>query len=53
MEVPPLASVEGAYWYLIALILLLALVSGAYLLGALLGYFPDPTGLVSLVPARS
>lgn len=50
MEVPPLASVEGAYWYLIGLILLLALVSLVYLLGAILGYLPDPTRLVVLAP---
>lgn len=51
MEVPPLASTEGAYWYLIGLILALALVSLVYLVGAILGYLPDPTGLVALAPA--
>jgi len=48
MEVPPLASVEGAYWYLITLILVLALVSGVYLAFAILGYLPDPTRLIWL-----
>ena len=52
MEFPPLASVEGAYWYLIGLILIMALVSLLYLLGAILGFLPDPTGLVALAPAR-
>jgi len=50
MEFPPLASVEGAYWYLIGLILIMALVSLLYLLGAILGFLPDPTGLVVLAP---
>lgn len=48
MELPALASVEGAYWYLIGVILLLALVSAVYLLGALAGYLPDPTRLLVL-----
>lgn len=42
-------SVEDTYWSLIALILLLALVSLAYLLGVVLGYLPDPTRLVSVL----
>jgi len=50
MAVPSLTSVEDAYWYLIGLILLLALVSTMYLVGAMLGYLPGPTRLLSLVP---
>jgi len=50
MEVPPLASVEGAYWYLIAIIAIMALASGLYILGVILGYLPDPPGLFYLVP---
>jgi hypothetical protein len=49
MELPPVTSVEGAYWYLIGIIIVLALVSGVYLVGAILGYLPDPTGLVGIV----
>ncbi|MBX0288418.1 hypothetical protein [Haloarcula salinisoli] len=45
MEVPPLASTEGAYWYLIALILLLALASTLYIVGVMVGSLPDPSGL--------
>ncbi len=48
MEAPPLTSTEGAYWYLIGLILLLALVSLVYILGAVAGYLPDPTRLLAL-----
>ena len=45
MEVPPLASTEGAYWYLIGLILLLALGSTLYIVGIAVGSLPDPSGL--------
>ncbi|MDS0284621.1 hypothetical protein [Haloarcula onubensis] len=51
MEFPPLASTEGAYWYLIGLILLLALASSLYLVGAILGYLPDPTRVLYLAAA--
>jgi len=51
METPPLTSTEGAYWYLIGLIVLLALVSTLYIVGAILGVLPEPTRLVSLSPA--
>ncbi len=49
MAAQPVTSVEDTYWYLIGLILLLALVSLVYLLGVVLGYLPDPTRLVYLV----
>jgi|GEM_PF-2216884 hypothetical protein len=45
MEVPPLTSVEGAYWYLIALIGVLALLSTLYIVGIIAGSLPDPSGL--------
>jgi len=45
MEVPPLTTVEGAYWYLIALIGILALASTLYIVGVLVGALPDPSSL--------
>lgn len=50
MEVPPLTSVEGAYWYLIGLILVLALASTLYIAGIVVGVLPDPSSLFSLIP---
>ena len=45
MEVPPLTSVEGAYWYLIVIIAVLALLSTLYIVGIVVGSLPDPTSL--------
>ncbi|WP_277543031.1 hypothetical protein [Haloarcula laminariae] len=50
MAAPPVATVEDTYWYLIGLILLLALVALLYLLAVVLGYLPDPTSLLYLGP---
>lgn len=45
-----LRSVEGVYWSLITLILVLAVITALYLVGVILGYLPDPTRLLVLVP---
>lgn len=50
MEAPPLTSTEGAYWYLITLILVLAVVTALYFAGVVLGYLPEPTGLLVIAP---
>lgn len=48
MEIPPLTSTEGAYWYLIGLIALLAVLLGLYVAAAIRGYLPEPSGLLWL-----
>lgn len=48
MEIPPLASTEGVYWYLISLLLGLALVFGLYVAAVRFGIAPPPTQLISL-----
>jgi len=41
MRVPPIDTFEGVYWYIIALIVGLALVSLLYLAGMRVGAVPD------------
>lgn len=48
MELPPLNSTEGAYWYLISLIVLTALVVGVYLVAVMAGLAPEPGRLISV-----
>lgn len=50
MDLPPLHSTEGAYWYLISLIVLAALVGAGYLAAVLAGLAPDPTRLIAVGP---
>lgn len=45
MEIPPLNTVEGAYWYLMAVLLGIVALSGLYLLGAAIGVVPSPAEL--------
>lgn len=45
MHVPPIDSVEGTYWYLIALLMGLVLVIALYITGIAVGSFPDFTQL--------
>lgn len=51
MDIPPLASTEGAYWYLISLLLGITLFFGLYIAAVELGVAPPPTRLVTLTPA--
>lgn len=46
MALPAPTSVDGAYWYLISLIVVVALACGLYVAAAILGLVPDPGSLV-------
>ena len=41
MELPPVNSVEGAYWYMIGLLLATALALALYVAGVSVGLLPD------------
>jgi hypothetical protein len=45
MEPPPLNTVEGAYWYLMAVLLGVVALLVLYVIGAMVGLVPDPTTL--------
>jgi len=42
MEVPSLNTVEGAYWYLMAVLLGIVALVGLYMLGVVAGLVPGP-----------
>jgi len=46
MALPAPTSVDGAYWDLISLIVVVSLAYGMYVVAALLGLAPDPGLLV-------
>lgn len=41
MEIPPLNSLEGAYWYLISVIVLMSLAAALYFGAVAAGFAPD------------